>query len=83
MSDFPICDSPRRMGRKLRYPDKIIAPLPPGSLARIEAVLADGEDKTDFLREAVEDALTRREANPLRKRSPTPSPRTQKGEGES
>ncbi len=55
-----ICDTPR-VGRKLLYPDKIIAPLPAGSLKRIEAVLQEGEDKTDLLRAAVEAELKRRE----------------------
>jgi hypothetical protein len=57
----PICDTRPKMGRKMRYPDKIIAPLPAGSLARIAAVLKPGEDKTDLLREAVEAELKRRE----------------------
>ncbi len=73
MSEFPICDSRSRMGRKMRYPDKIIAPLPAGSLKRIEAVLAEDEDKTDLLREAVERELKRREQSPSRKPSPPSS----------
>lgn len=48
-------------GRKMLYPDKIIAPLPAGSLARIAAALKPGEDKTDLLREAVEAELLKRE----------------------
>lgn len=59
-TQIPICDTPR-VGRKLLYPDKIIAPLPPGSLARIEAVLSEGEDKTDLLRAAIEAELRLRE----------------------
>ena len=61
MTNIHICDKPRRMGRKMLWPDKIIAPLPEGSLRRIAAVLVDGEDKTDFLRQAVEAELKRRE----------------------
>lgn len=49
------------MGRKMQWPDKIVAPLPAGSLDRMVAVLAEGEDKTDLLREAVERELRRRE----------------------
>jgi hypothetical protein len=56
-----VCDTPRRMGRKMLWPDKIVAPLPAGSLVRMVAALKEGEDKTDFLREAVEDLLKRRE----------------------
>lgn len=59
-TQIPICDTPR-VGRKLLYPDKIIAPLPAGTLKRIEAALSEDEDKTDLLREAVERELTRRE----------------------
>ena len=61
MTEIPICDKPRRMGRKMLYPDKIIAPLPEGSLKRIVAALSPGEDKTDLLRDAVEAELKRRE----------------------
>jgi hypothetical protein len=32
-----------------------------GTFARIEAVLTDGEDRTDFVRDAVERELKRRE----------------------
>lgn len=49
------------VGRPMLYPDKIIAPLPAGTLDRVKAVLAEGEDKTDLLREAVERELKRRE----------------------
>ncbi|MBN8978811.1 MAG: hypothetical protein J0I08_20275 [Rhizobiales bacterium] len=37
------------------------ARFPEGTFARIEAVLDDGEDRTDLVREAVERELTRRE----------------------
>jgi hypothetical protein len=61
LSETPICDTRPKMGRKMLYPDKIIAPLPAGSLDRIKAVLQEGEDKTDLLREAIERELKRRE----------------------
>lgn len=64
LSEIAICDTGTKVGRKLRYPDKIIAPLPAGSLARMMAVLVDGEDKTDLLRDAVERELKRREELP-------------------
>ncbi len=64
MTAIPICDTGRRMGRKMLWPDKIVAPLPRGSLKRMESVLADGEDKTDLLREAVERELQRRGSMP-------------------
>ena len=49
----------------MEYPDKIIAALPPKSLGRIAAVLAPGETKVSFLRDAVEAALRRREQGRL------------------
>lgn len=57
----PICATRPKMGRKMLYPDKIIAPLPKGTLERIVAVLKADESKTDFLRQAVEAELRRRE----------------------
>lgn len=62
----PICDTRPKMGRKMLWPDKIVAPLKAGTLDRIAAALHPSESKTDFLREAVENELTRR--SELRKR---------------
>lgn len=62
-------DTNRRVGRKLLWPDKVIAPLPRGTLARIDAARRAGEDKTDFLREAVERELVRREREARRRPS--------------
>jgi hypothetical protein len=56
-----ICVTRPKMGRKMLYPDKIVAPLPAGTLSRIAAALKPGEDKTDLLREAVETELKKRE----------------------
>lgn len=62
MSEIRVSDTRTDMvGRPLLWPDKIVAPLPAGSKARINAVLHQGEDKTDFLRAAVERELQRRE----------------------
>lgn len=61
LTEFVTCDIAPKVGRKLLWPDKIVAPLPAGTLDRIEAVLVDGEQKTDFLREAIELHLKRRE----------------------
>ncbi|EJU14121.1 hypothetical protein LH128_05163 [Sphingomonas sp. LH128] len=49
------------MGRKLRFPEKREAAFEAGTLARIQAVLKDGEDRTTFIREAVEREVQRRE----------------------
>jgi hypothetical protein len=42
------------MGRKKRWAEDMQARFPSGTFARIEAVLRDREDRTDFIREAVE-----------------------------
>ncbi|MBO4228365.1 YlcI/YnfO family protein [Bradyrhizobium neotropicale] len=49
------------MGRTKRWAEDMQARFPEGTFARIEAVLAEGEDRTDFVREAVERELRRRE----------------------
>jgi len=49
------------VGRKKRWSEDMQARFPEGTFARIEAVLDDGEDRTDLVREAVERELTRRE----------------------
>jgi hypothetical protein len=59
-----------RMGRKLRWPERVMAKLPAGTLERIAAVLEKGEERTAFLREAVEREIERREAAGKRKREP-------------
>lgn len=56
-----ICASPARVGRKMRYPEKREAAFAGGTLDRIQAVLRDDEDRTDFIRESVERELERRE----------------------
>ena len=49
------------MGRKKRWVEDMQARFPSGTFARIEAVLRDREDRTDFIREAVERELKRRQ----------------------
>jgi hypothetical protein len=49
------------MGRKQINFEQTIIRLPEGSLDRIKAVLEDSESQSDFLREAVERELKRRE----------------------
>lgn len=56
-----ICDSPRKMGRKKLWADDMVARFPEGTFERIKAVLVGKEDRTDFVREAVERELKRRE----------------------
>ena len=51
-----------RMGRKLRWPERVMAKLAAGTLARIATVLEKDEERTAFLREAVDREIQRREA---------------------
>ena len=49
------------MGRKRLWADDMQARFPEGTFDRIEAVLEESEDRTAFVREAVERELKRRE----------------------
>lgn len=49
------------MGRKKMWAEDMQARFPAGTFERIEAALEDGEDRTDFVRQAVERELKRRE----------------------
>jgi hypothetical protein len=49
------------MGRKKMWSEDMVARFAEGTFARMDAVRADGEDRTDFIREAVERELKRRE----------------------
>lgn len=49
------------MGRTKRWAEDMQARFPEGTFERIEAVLEDSEDRTDFVRVAVERELKRRE----------------------
>jgi len=49
-----------RVGRKMEYPEKREAAFRPGTLARVQAALTDGENQVGFIREAVERELQRR-----------------------
>jgi hypothetical protein len=51
----------KSVGRKKRWSEDMVARFPEGTFARIDAVREEGEDRTDFVREAVERELKRRE----------------------
>jgi hypothetical protein len=51
---------PRRVGRKLMWPERISAKFAAGTLKRIADVLADREERLNFIREAVEREIDRR-----------------------
>lgn len=50
-----------RTGRPRQWAQDMVARFPAGTFARINAVLREDEDRTDFVREAVERELQRRE----------------------
>ena len=49
------------MGRKKMWAEDMQARFQEGTFERIDAVLSDGEERTAFVREAVERELKRRE----------------------
>lgn len=49
------------MGRKRLWTEDMQARFPEGTFDRIDDVLAEKEDRTDFVRQAVERELRRRE----------------------
>jgi hypothetical protein len=55
---LPKVISVMHMGRKKRWTEDMQARFPGGTFARIQAVLREEEDRTDFVREAVERELT-------------------------
>ena len=61
MTDLALSVTRARVGRKLLWPDVMQAKFASSTFDRIAAVLDDGEDRTDFVREAVERELRRRE----------------------
>jgi hypothetical protein len=52
---------PSKVGRKKRWAEDMQARFPEGTFERIQAVLESKEDRTDFVRSAVERELKRRE----------------------
>jgi hypothetical protein len=61
---------PRSMAPKRKWAEDMQARFPKGTFARIAAVLGRTEDRTDFVREAVEELLKRREAELQAKKKP-------------
>lgn len=67
MRNITACESkvisvtPTRVGRKKRWAEDMQSRFAEGTFARINAVLTEGEDRTDFVRDAVERELKRRE----------------------
>lgn len=61
LTQLLVSDMPRRMGRKKQWAEDMQARFPEGTFERIAAVLEGKEDRTDFVREAVDRELKRRE----------------------
>jgi hypothetical protein len=61
------------VGRKRKWHEQMQARFAPGTFARIAVILGETEDRTDFVREAVERELRRREAE-RRRSGPTRRP---------
>lgn len=61
MTESLVHDTPRRMGRKLEYPDRITLPLAEGVTKQIDDLVA-GTDETrlDLIREAIGREIKRR-----------------------
>jgi hypothetical protein len=57
-----------RMGRKKRWPERTAIKFSAGTFERIAAILADGEDRMAFMRQAVERELERRQMAAARKK---------------
>lgn len=57
------------MGRKKKWAEDMLARFPEGTFARIEAVLDATEDRTDFVRAAVDREIARRERTDRGRRS--------------
>lgn len=49
------------MGRKKRWSEDMVARFAEGTFARMDEVREKGEDRTDFIRTAVEKELKKRE----------------------
>jgi hypothetical protein len=58
----------QRMGRKKRWPERVGAKFAGGTLARIAAVLGEEEERTAFIRHAVEREIERRQMAGKRKK---------------
>lgn len=61
LTELVISGTKRPVGRTKINDEQTPARFPEGTLARIDATLADKEKRSDFIREAVERELKRRE----------------------
>lgn len=61
LAEKVISDTPRSVGRPPLWSENMQARFKAGTFERIARVLGENEDRTDFIREAVERELKRRE----------------------
>ena len=61
MTELLVSGSPLRVGRRKQWVQDMQARFAEGTFERITAVLASGEDRTEFVRIAVDAELKRRE----------------------
>lgn len=61
LTELVISGTKRPVGRTRINDEQTPARFPAGTLARVDAVLADKEKRSDFMREAVEREIKRRE----------------------
>lgn len=61
LTENVISDTEPAMGRKKHWAEDMVARFPAGTFARIRPLLDVGEDRTDFVREAVKREIARRE----------------------
>jgi hypothetical protein len=58
----------KQMGRPRQWAEDMQARFPAGTFNRIAAVLGEDEDRTDFVRAAVEREIARRQTHPPSRR---------------
>lgn len=61
MTDIHAHDTKPRMGRKKQFEERVHVTLPKGATARMDAALADGEDRLMLIRTAIDAELAKRE----------------------
>lgn len=70
MTGIGIAAIPHRMGRKKQWAEDMQARFAEGTFARINALLRGSEDRTDFVRAAVEREIAAREREAKRLTEP-------------
>jgi hypothetical protein len=61
MTQIEAAAMPVSVGRKKQWKERFWAVVPEGTVARIDAALKTGEPRTQFVRDAIERELKRRE----------------------